>query len=401
MGLCLLLFAVHIVWAVIRSFYYDAGQPGTFWIDDQNYYIEAAAISDAWRNGFYPEIWRKGSLPYLGTLHTGYHRPLATLFLVTGPSTLAGLLLNAMSLSVLPLLAALSARYLFLTDDDLRVLPKNDQVKGSLRDISLIAATLTALHPAQFYWTSYLMKDAFTSFVFLGNLTFILGSIRRKSLLLGLAELFTWPFLFTVRIYAAGSLALGAALYPVLRWKTKQIAWGGALLAGTAILVCAYTETGNVLYRQMRDSLAALAPAEVSTSSQMLWRLMAGIPRVFLSPYAWLILPEPSPLYGLYPGMWYLYIIGYPLAFCGIYYTVKDNNTRAVFPLMALAVGGLIFLAASFGGNASRQRYYLEYIILLFATAGFVKPNRRIIAGVLALEICWIIGQVIALRASN
>ena len=58
--------------------------------DDLQYLVRGRAIAEAWQSGFYPELSLRGSLPYLGTLHTGYERALATVFLIAPRAPASG-----------------------------------------------------------------------------------------------------------------------------------------------------------------------------------------------------------------------------------------------------------------------------------------------------------------------
>ncbi len=388
---CLVMLVLHVGWALGRSHFYDASVFGTYWKDDHNYFREAKAIAGAWGAGEYPEIGLKGSPPYLGTLHTGYHRPLSTLFLIFGSSTICGLLLNAVCAACFPLFCALISRYLWS--------PDSEGGADTLRsDYGLIAGILAALHPTQFYWASYLMKDTYVAFVFLAGLTLVLGAYRRKSTRLAVGALFVLPYMFTVRAYTAMGVVAGAALLPFMRLKRKILIRSAAIGALFLVLIGAYTTGGNAIFRQLRDSFLALAPPDIGTPSQLLLGMAAGIPRLFLAPYAWLILPEPTPMYGMYPGMWYFYLLIYPLAFAGLYQVVRKNISAAVVPLAVLGLSALIFLSAVYQGEASRQRFSLEFILIVFAAYGMRNFSRAWAFTILSLEAAFAVGQVLSLR---
>lgn len=393
LGVSLSLLFLHTGWAVLRSHYYDAALPVTYWIDDYNYFHEASAVKTSWLSGQFPDISQKGPPPYLGTLHTGYHRPLATAFLLFGASTLVGLLFNGVCLALLPILAALTTRYLFNSGEE-----TDPQRLFSRNNTPLLAGLITALHPTQFYWSSYLMKDSWTALIFLMTLTCVLGAVVRRSIPLLLACSLLLPYLFTVRIYACVSLISGLLLLPALQLRRRYFIKILAVAVAAVFIIFNYTEAGGRLFSQMLYSFMALTPQNVASVSDVFRQIGAGIPRLFLAPYAWVILPEPSPMYGLYPGMWYLYLLGYPLAFCGIAAAIRKNVALAILPLTALGLAGLLFLTAEFGGTAPRQRFYLEPLFLIFAGYGVRHFSWWWAGGVLSLELLWLVGQQIAMR---
>jgi hypothetical protein len=164
------------------------------------------------------------------------------------------------------------------------------------------------------------------------------------------------------------------------------------------VLVVNYTETGYNQFSRLWSSIMFLAPAPKITTAQSVGQLFGSIPRFVLSPYAWVASPEKDPLYGLYPGMWYLYLVVYPLAAAGFFWSIKSDFRIAVIPVLAFWCSAFILIMAVYAGNASRQRYYLEYIVMIFAGIGCVQPNRMLSALILVLEFIFAAGQLIILK---
>jgi len=388
--ICVGLFVVHAGWAFFRSTWYDPIDGPTYWWDDLNYYDQAVAIAEAWKAGFYPDIKLQGAPPYLGTLHTGYHRPLAALFLIAGPSVFAGLILNAMCAALLPLMAALSARYLW--QDEISILEDRPS------DVGLAAALLTALHPGQFYWSSFLLKDVYTSFAFMAAMTLILGSLRRRSASMAVASIFLLPYIFSIRAYTAISLVLGTICVALLKLSRKQVLIYSIAGSALVFILCSYTTSGYHLWRQLRDSFMALAPAGFNDPGTIIKQIGGGIPPLLLAPYAWIFYTDSSSLYWLYPAMWFLYLVIYPLAFAGLYSSIGRNVHLSALPLAACGLASLLFLTAVYAGIAPRQRYYLEYAFILYAAYGFYRPSKSIIISILILELAFMVGQYLNLR---
>lgn len=391
LGLCGIMLVVHIIWAIIRCFYYDASVPDDYWLDDRSYYRESVLIADAWRNGDYPDISLKGSPPYLGTLHVGYHRALALVFLITGPSTLAGLLLNALCSATFPLWVGLSCRYLWQPAGS----PEPDHWR---QNPALLGALLAALHPTQFFWAAYLLKDTLTAGVFLMTLTMILATYYHRSAATGIATIVLMPYLVIMRIYCALALAVGAVLPLILKVKTKTLIYPAAIITLGGMMIANYTTRGGQITGQIFHSILSLASTHATSPAEILIHTGTGIPRLFMAPYAWLIFDfKDMPLMGLYPGMWYLYLIGLPLGFAGLYAALRRNITLSIIPLTVFGLIGFMFLAGSYGGDAARQRFFMEYIILIFAAYGIMYPSRWWILSIIGLQAMFAVGQVLSL----
>lgn len=341
----------------------------TTWLDDQNYYTNAARIAQAWSTGFFPELSRKGSPPYLGTLHTGYERILGAVFYVTGPSFRAGLVVNLIAVSVLPLL-------LFLLTDTLfhGLSPKEENAGQKLPPLALVstpprmAALLTALYPSTYYWGSHLLKDVLLAFLFVAALLALVDTlrVRRAAPALLFVLLLFWTAIF--RAYAALSLAAAACLYPFAALRRSALLWG-MLYGAIAVVLLSYTEGGGRYMDQLLASFGALIPREMTGLRPVLFHFGSALPRMLLAPYAWVRAEGPDPIYALYPGMWYLYLVTYPLAAAGIVRAVRQDHRLSLVPIVALLASAFVLLAA-YGGNAPRQRLYLEFVALAYAGLG-------------------------------
>ncbi|MGI8907208.1 MAG: hypothetical protein ACR2IE_12045 [Candidatus Sumerlaeaceae bacterium] len=362
---------------------YDPAGP-TFWYDDREYFAQSAAVADAWKANIFPDITRKGSQPYfLGTLHTGYHRSLASAFYVFGTKPLAGLFLNLLSAAVLPLFC-----YLLALDLRLRV---NSSAAA-------IAAGLAALHPTQLYWSQFLLKDLYLAAWFVASLWLLVRMFQRRDVAAGLAFLAATYVLYTIRVYCAASLLVAAIAYLAAQLP-RRVAW--TVFAATALIItmtALYTDRGAARFNQMWSSLVELGPKSVRSPWDVPGHLLAGIPRLMLGPFAWLAGRGDRPLYGLYPGMWFMYLLVYPAAIVAFVYSLRQNVKVAALPIMAGIGGALILLTASYGGDAPRQRYYMEYICIAFAAYGWTLPKRQIFIGYYAVLATYIIGQVITVK---
>ncbi len=337
--------------------------------DPRQFLVEARAVADSWRGGVFPELYRKGSLPYLGTMHTGYQRVLAGLFYVGGDRVSLGIGLNAFCVALLPMLVCLATRTLLAGS-------------GSESRASLAAATLCAAYPAFLFWAAWLHKDILLVLVFLMAVVLLLDALHRGSPAAAAGFFLVTGFCITLRAYAGLSLLVAGCAYGVALLPRRRVLW--ALVYGILVLgLLVYTTRGGRMAGQLLASAGALLPDEVRTQAQALRSFAAGIPRLLLGPYGWVRAFEvrgQENYYGLYPGMWFLYLLVYPLAIAGFWECLRGNRLLAVVPVTCVVIAALLFLM-TYGGMAFRQRLYLEPFLLMLAGAGWGAPRLRWIAG--------------------
>lgn len=386
--LALICFAGHLCVILLSPGYNPREQ--TFWRDDHVYFHQSSALAQAWREGFFPEITRKGSPPYMGTLHTGYQRTLAAVFYLAGDNATVGRLFNAFCGTLLPLFSALLAHLVF-----------GDPKRGRselLRAPPVLAALLATMHPSQFYYSQFLLKDVYAASWFLAVTVLLCQALLRKNAAACIAAAAAVYLLFTVRAYAAISLLAGAGAY-LLLLIPRRTAVTGLLLSATALLMLMrYTAAGSMQGAQLWHSLLELAPAHARSPGAIAKHLLAGIPRIMLAPFSWIYARGDRPLYALYPGMWFLYIVVYPAMFTGLARVIRHNSRPAVIPLVATIGGCFVLLISSYGGDAPRQRFYMEYIAVAFAALGWTTPKRRVFTAWYILLATYAAGQIITVK---
>jgi hypothetical protein len=339
--------------------------------DDRAYFEQARAIADAWNRGEYPDLSRKGSPPYLGTLHTGYQRVLASVFFIAGDNPSAGVGLNVLSAAFLPLL-------LFAAIHGLKSMEQEGSATEGLSQRSArTAALLAAVYPSTGYWSSWILKDVLLATMFVAALALVIDSVRLKRPGLAAGALMATGFLLVLRAYAALALLAGVAAYALSlmpRRVVLQAACGIAVIA----IATSYTATGGDYMSQLVHSLSLQLPDSATTVASSVQYFLSSVPRMLLAPYAWVKAFGPNPQYGLYPGMWFLYLIVYPLAICGFWGAVRTNNLPCAIPLGAWCASALILVIA-YGGDAPRQRLYLDMIAIGFAGLGITTSGKRLV----------------------
>ena len=364
-------------------------------VSDPHYFMEqSTALADAWRTGWYPAISLKGSPPYMGTLHTGYQRVLALLFLVAGPGAGMAIALNGLCIVLLPAGVMLLARELW------HGVPDGDAARwpgGAHR----MAALIAAVYPGFLFWGTWVLKDLLLTALFVFAAWLLLRAMRRRNALDWVLFALSAVFCSTVRAYAGLSLLLGLGAYGVALLPRRRV-FMVVLYALLLALVASYGVRLGVVWRQLWFSVLNLVPDGSTSSAASLAAFVAGVPRLLLGPYAWVRAHTAAGFdtyYGLYPGMWVLYLLVYPLASAGLWFAARRNHLPVVIPVVCVGVAWILLLA-TYGGLASRQRLYLEPFLMCLAGAGWMHCRRGrwiaawaagviLFAGVQLLSLSW------------
>jgi hypothetical protein len=386
--------ALLILVTVLGVFgYHDPLAPRAH-LDDFWYLRASGAIADAWRSGFYPALSQKGSPPYLGSLHTGYERALASLFLVFGASVNVGIALNAVCAALMPLLGFLLADSLFA---DVAELAAPATVLGRRVSVPRAAALLCTVHLGYTYWATWLLKDMLLAALFGTCLLLLADAVCTRRILPAVGFVLLTGYVCILRAYTGLALVLAVALYVIARLPRRVALWAGLYVA-ILVVALGYTMRGGQYFSQLGFSLGNLIPLEAQTITGSIIHFGRGIPRLVLGPYAWVKAEGTMPQYGAYPGMWLLYLIVYPLCAAGFVRAVRKDHQLTIVPLTCVFSGAMIFLIA-YGGNANRQRLWMELIFIVYAACGLGSPRRRTyLVGWYALLALFALAQLVSLR---
>ncbi|MBX7247062.1 MAG: hypothetical protein K1X53_16305 [Candidatus Sumerlaeaceae bacterium] len=380
---------------VVTAFGYHNPEVHYVMLDDYQYLLEGRAISKAWSEGFYPALSLKGTLPYLGTLHTGYQRALACAFYLFGGKPLAAIAFNVFCISLIPAVGYLMGLTLAVSGRG-----KSNDAEGTDYTIPRAAALLASLNLCYAYWGTWILKDCFLSLVFAVALVQSMDFLFSRRILPGLGCILMIPIVATVRVYSAAFLVVGGAAY-VLSLVPRRYVSIGVATAAIALALVTYSDRGGTYVAQLMHSLTTLLPAEAKTTTGSIKYFAAGVPRLLLAPYAWVKAIGPNPLYGLYPGMWFLYLVVYPLGFAGLHLAARRNNLLVIVPFVTLALAWMLRLL-TFAGDSPRQRLYTEVILTTFAAIGIVNPQRkRWVAAWYGFLILFAAAQLISLYRHN
>jgi hypothetical protein len=339
-------------------------------LDDATYLKQSGAIALEWRSGHYPALSAKGSAPYyIGSLHTGYERLLAGVFYLVGPDFRWGLLINLLCIALMPL-------FVFRACEALYPYSSCSHIGYSLAQRG---AWLVALYPALGYWGSWLLKDIVLTTTFAAAVAAALDLVGRKKAFPVFVLAASLVGLSILRAYTALALIVGLGTY-FMALLPRRTSLRALALVAIFVVLATYTERGGAYWRQLYHSLAELLPATVRSPAQSLTYVVGGVPRLLFAPYAWVRARVEHPMYELYPAMWWLYVVVYPLAWAGLYTLARHDVRPAIIPFTAWAANSIILILA-YGGNAPRQRLNLDIVMCIFAAWGTTATRKRWIMG--------------------
>jgi 4-amino-4-deoxy-L-arabinose transferase-like glycosyltransferase len=324
-----------------------SGHGGAFYLDDAGYSREAALIAHQWLEG---HVINPSSYQYAGSLAFGYQTMVASIFLLTGKSMVAGKLINVLLGTTTVLLVGLLSGRLFGTSTMRR------------------AAWLMALIPTSIWWSAVLLKESLVAALVVGAMLALLywprrGAVVAFVLAIGALAVTRSPAVLAVTVTALSAFGLGAIQ------QRRTIDFRAALtyliLACLALLVglVAFSagHPGTTLH-QIGHILGHLGLEQHHGAAGV----AAAIPKSLVSPYPW-VFTQATRTWdrALYPGMWVWYAL-LPTAMMGVW----RLRRRAEVLLFALPVGTLLAFNAFTVGYTFRQRSTIEPFLLLLVMVG-------------------------------
>jgi hypothetical protein len=222
------------------------------------------------------------------------------------------------------------------------------------------------MYPSTYYYGSFLLKDLATGAVGLLALRGALGIlVHRPGAWLYYGAALFW--LVPLRAYAGLALFLALAVAAASRlklwWALRLGAWG---LVG---VYCVWLSDRGAYLEQLVLSLVNNMPQDLLLPMRLVSHYGIGTIRVFLAPYPWVAAEGNFPNYEVYFGQWYLFLIGYPLAVAGLWRLARVNRVGPAMPMIAVVLG-LSVLILAYGGNVTRQRYFVDLWVLVLSGLG-------------------------------
>jgi hypothetical protein len=356
-------------------------------LDDASYDRWGREIASRWRAGERPAL--SGEFE-LGSLHTGYYRLVAAVYLVVGPRPLLILALNLVACALLPI-----ALY-FLA------------LEFSGKPVARRAAWLGALYPAFWFHSAFLMRDVWIALFFLASLAVYFDLRRhpehpRKAQAWRLVCLCAFlAQLFLLRYYAVAFLAAAWALHELTLGQKRKRALLGALLAAVLALALRAIPQVAALEDWLVQGFTWAIPAELDTWQAGLTRFAEGLVKFFLAPFAWATKGGYTVDYFLWPGQWVLYILLLPFGLWGMAHTARRGPTDGFLLLFPFIAASFCF-ALAYSGSAPRQRMFLDALLIVFAALALERksqgdgPTRRWLAIYYALFSLFVLSHIASL----
>lgn len=351
--------------------------------DDASYDRWGWLIAQEWRKGGFPDL---SSEFMIGSLHTGYYRLVAGLYVVLGHKPLAGIAINLLAMAFLPL-----ATY-FLT------LQLFDE-KSALR-----AAIISALYPAFWFHSAFLLRDVWITLFFVAATIAALRIVSKplRNCLPDFALLILFIFqLFLLRYYLAVLIVAAWGLYELALGRRRRIAAGAFLSAIILILTARLLPEVAHLQDRMFQSFTWSIPRHLDHVQAVMGRVAIGGAKLFLAPLPWATAGGYHIDYFLWSGQWMMYLL-LPLGLLGVIRTLRHGTGQAFILVMPIVFAALGF-AIAYGGSVPRQRMFIDLALIVFAASALsVHHSRRerLFLGVCYCGIaCFIAAHVLSLFA--
>jgi hypothetical protein len=356
------------------------GHDGFLYFDDRGYADAGSQLAARWLD-LHPgnPLEPLGILPHGGPL---FYQLVAGVFLLTGDSMVAMLLVNVVLGTATVLFTALLAK----------------AVLGAT--MTRRAAWVVALAPTIVWWTAPMLRESLATFLAIAAL---LAASRLPSWRASAATVVLLAALALTRATLFAAVAGGVAAWAVALGVTSPIGERGrrvgALLAVLAVtggfgVLLASGGTGDV------DQIGAVSQS-ISTSRDMpsngnfdssviadvaggtLPTYGAAAVRFFTSPRAWAFGEVPLDWYQpLYPAMWLWYAL-IPVALGGLWAIRRRWAALALLALPIVLIAAQYTLALNSG---VRQRSGIEPLLALLIVAGWTSvPAAALGAGVVFL----------------
>jgi hypothetical protein len=365
------IFAVAVQWAPLPK-------AQSYWFpDEHSYRILANAVARAWHQGEFPTLSKD---VWLGTLHTGYYRILATLYYLFGDRYWLGICVNILMGATVPLLLY------FLADSAFG--------KRAAR----LAAIVAALYPSFIFWSGFLLKDSVHAAFFMLALVACWDLREKWRDLPALALLAASFFLALLRAYSTLIVWASLAGYLILFSKKRTVYLAVTLWIMLVYAIARQTYVVSEYEKNLIFSFLNIIPDQCATVLGSLRYFALGVPKLLLAPYAWVFAPYFDIHYLLYPGQWLFYLFVLPLAFVGTYYVLKEDRREFFLVLFPIALNFLVFLLA-YEGSVPRQRLHLEPLFILLAVYGVEKKGKKwFYVAYYVLLTAFIIAHLISIR---